>query len=677
MAEENQATILLVEDSPADTRLIQELLQEAPDGRFNVITASTLAQGLDALSHNNVDAVLLDLGLPDSQGLTTFKTVYERVPYLPIVMLTILDDEELARTAVREGAQDYLTKDALSKDELTTTALVRTLRYAMERTEAEATLRASAEEFRALFERSPVAKIRYDAGGHPTIMNDAALVFLGVTEVAAVQHINLFSTPRISAADQERLLQGQAIRFEQRYDFEDLRKRHQFATTGLGVRYTDIHITPLLTEAGVVKEYIGEFVDITERKRTERALHEAHEQMQALNEELQLAQAEQLSQQTTILDAVNDAIIMHDERNRITYWNKGAERLYGWSAAEAKGLIVSSLLKTKFPVAPQAIETTLKTAGTWNGELLQTTKDDRHIVVECRQTMWHAAAGISATIFEINTDITERKHTEERLRAASLYARSLIEASLDPLVTISADGKITDVNKATEEVTGFSREELVDSDFSSYFTEPNEARKGYQHVFAEGFVRDYPLVISHRSGKITDVLYNATVYRNEAGEIQGVFAAARDITERKQTERALQEAHEKVQLLNEQLQSTNEELKRYSQHLEELVEQRTSQLRDAERLIGIGETAAMVGHDLRNPLQGLQYIVDLQRLRFERLSPDERSREEWQNEQALFAKISDQIFYMDKIVGDLQDYARPIVPEREDLDIKALIDDVI
>ena len=399
--------------------------------------------------------------------------------------------------------------------------------------------------------------------------------------------------------------------------------------------------------------------------------------MQALYEELQLAQAEQLSQQTTILDAANDAIIMRNEQNRITYWNKGAERLYGWSAAEAKGQIIPSLLKTEFPVAPQAIEKTLKTTGTWNGELIHTTKDDRQIVVESRQTMWHDAAGISATILEINTDVAERKQAEERLRAASLYARSLIEASLDPLVTISADGKITDVNKATEKVTGYSRCELVGSDFSDYFTEPNDARKGYRHVFAEGFVRDYPLAISHRSGGITDVLYNATVYRNETGEIQGVFAAARDITERKQTERALQEAHEKVQLLNEQLQSTNEELKRYSQHLEELVEQRTSQLRDAERLIGIGETAAMVGHDLRNPLQGLQYIVDLQRLRFERLSPDERSREEWQNEQALFAKISDQIFYMDKIVGDLQDYARPIVPEREDLDIRAIIDDVI
>jgi len=78
---------------------------------------------------------------------------------------------------------------------------------------------------------------------------------------------------------------------------------------------------------------------------------------------------------------------------------------------------------------------------------------------------------------------------------ASLYARSLIEASLDPLVTICADGKIMDVNRATELVTGVSREQLLGSDFSDYFTEPDKAREGYQRVFSQGFVTDYPLSI--------------------------------------------------------------------------------------------------------------------------------------------------------------------------------------
>ena len=101
---------------------------------------------------------------------------------------------------------------------------------------------------------------------------------------------------------------------------------------------------------------------------------------------------------------------------------------------------------------------------------------------------------------------------EEAMRAASLYSRNLIETSLDPLVTISAEGKITDVNAATEKITGISREKLIGSDFADYFTEPEMARAGYQKVFEQGQVTDYPLAIRHTSGAITDVLYNCLLY---------------------------------------------------------------------------------------------------------------------------------------------------------------------
>ena len=132
-------------------------------------------------------------------------------------------------------------------------------------------------------------------------------------------------------------------------------------------------------------------------------------------------------------------------------------------------------------------------------------------------------------------------------RQASQYARSLIEASLDPLVTISPDGKITDVNRATEEVTGIPRGRLIGSDFSDYFTEPSRAREGYTRVLAEGLVRDFPLTVRHGSGRTTDVLYNASVYKDEWGNMQGVFAAARDITERKRAEENLRQVMLEVQ----------------------------------------------------------------------------------------------------------------------------------
>jgi PAS domain S-box-containing protein len=129
------------------------------------------------------------------------------------------------------------------------------------------------------------------------------------------------------------------------------------------------------------------------------------------------------------------------------------------------------------------------------------------------------------------------QNIEKEKRAAELgvanYARSLIEASLDPLVTINAEGKITDVNEASVKVTGVHREKLIDTDFSDYFTEPKKAQDGYLQVFEKGFVSDYPLTIKHMNGNLTDVLYNASVYKDDKGNVLGVFAAARDVTVQK------------------------------------------------------------------------------------------------------------------------------------------------
>ena len=133
-------------------------------------------------------------------------------------------------------------------------------------------------------------------------------------------------------------------------------------------------------------------------------------------------------------------------------------------------------------------------------------------------------------------EIAEREKIEHTLRIAGDYNRSLIEASLDTLVTIDADGRITDVNRATEKVTGYTRVELIGTDFSDYFTEPDFARAVYKKVFNDGLVQDYPLNIRHRDGKTTPVLYNAAVYHDQARKVLGVFAAARDISRLKKAE---------------------------------------------------------------------------------------------------------------------------------------------
>lgn len=148
-------------------------------------------------------------------------------------------------------------------------------------------------------------------------------------------------------------------------------------------------------------------------------------------------------------------------------------------------------------------------------------------------------------------DITERILAERELKRVSAYNRNLIEVSLDPLVTITQSGKVSDVNTSTEAVTGFSREELIGTDFHSYFTSPDKARAGYQQVFEKGFVRDYELEIQHKDGPVTPVLYNASVYRDENGEIMGVFAAARDITELRKAEAILEQKNRELLALSQ------------------------------------------------------------------------------------------------------------------------------
>src|SRR5260221_42279 len=143
-------------------------------------------------------------------------------------------------------------------------------------------------------------------------------------------------------------------------------------------------------------------------------------------------------------------------------------------------------------------------------------------------TVYKDDAGNVLGMLATARDITPVKRTSQ-------YARSLIEASLDPLVTISNERKITDMNEFFFKAYGVPREQNTFSKLSYYDIEPEKAREGYKQVFAQGFVADSPLTLRHKNGKLTDVLYNATVYKDDAGNVLGMLATARDITQVKRT----------------------------------------------------------------------------------------------------------------------------------------------
>ncbi|HNZ64321.1 MAG TPA: ATP-binding protein [Smithella sp.] len=268
-----------------------------------------------------------------------------------------------------------------------------------------------------------------------------------------------------------------------------------------------------------------------------------------------------------------------------------------------------------------------------------------------------------------------RKQYELEDKRAFLYARSLIEASIDPLVTISNEGKIMDVNESTESITGRSRKELIGSNFSNYFTEPEKAEEGYKLVFENGIVRDYPLSIRNVSGKITEVLYNATVYKNEAGEVQGVFAAARDITVLRRIEKELKTAHDELEIRvkerTKELQIANEALHceiTERKEVERLIELRTKLLEVTNK--ELESFSYSVSHDLRAPLRAIDgYTRMILRDQRDKLDDDAKRKFD-------LIRINTQM--MGKLIDDLLSFSRlgRLELNMTKLDIESLVNDI-
>lgn len=251
-----------------------------------------------------------------------------------------------------------------------------------------------------------------------------------------------------------------------------------------------------------------------------------------------------------IVNSSNDAIVGKTLDGIVTSWNPAAQIIYGYSAEEMVGHPVRCVVPPERLDEFHELLHQVSLGGVIrHHETERIRKDGKRIFLSMSISPVKDEAGSIVAVSTIARDITERKRTDEDLYRAARYSRSLIEASLDALVAISKDGKITDVNEATEKATGIARDRLIGSDFCDYFTEPQKAREVYQQVFERGFVCDYPLAIRSLSGKVMEVLYNAAVFKGADGELEGVVAAARDITARKQAESALKESEKNFRTL--------------------------------------------------------------------------------------------------------------------------------
>jgi len=392
------------------------------------------------------------------------------------------------------------------------------------------------------------AIIGYDAGYHVTFWNKSAELMYGYSQDEAM---GKFSTELFHPVyvDVTREQMVERIAADGHIEAESIR------TTRDGRQISvEAHVIALRDEQGRTTGFVSVDRDITERKRDEDALRRS------------------TSFNQSIIDSSRDCIKILDMDGRLTYMSQAGQRLLGikdittylnvpyeefWQGSDREAVVdvISEARKGQSgsfqgycPTAdgvPKWWDVSISPVLGANGQpesLLAVSRDiteRRKAEEELREAKETLEARVRERTAELVAEVDERRQAEKRLAAASQYARSLLEASLDPLVTINAEGRITDVNVATIKATGATRVELIGTDFSEYFTEPDKAREGYRQVFAEGAVTDYALTIRHRDGHLTDVLYNASLYRDADGKVVGVFAAARDVTERKRAEAAV------------------------------------------------------------------------------------------------------------------------------------------
>ena len=511
---------------------------------------------------------------------------------------------------------------------------------------------------------------------------------------------------------------------------------------------------PIIAEdSGAIRGVVLVFRDITERKKNEGAIQ----------------------RQASLIDLSPDAIIVRALDGTITFWSKGAERLYGWTKKEAMGKSIHALFKTKFPEPFDSIMDKLKAEKKWSGELIHCTKTGQEVIV---QSWWQAEEtehGKIKSILESNVDITERKKAEQSLRESEeMLKRSQEIAHLGSWELDVKENRLIWSDEVYR-IFGLKPQEFgatYDAFLTSVYPDDREAvDAAYSSSIQEG-KEGYEIehrVVRKDTGEIRVVHEKCTHFRDESGQVIKSLGMVHDITERKSAEREIErlasfptlnpspvlevDAQGKITYINpatkrlfptleaeglkhiffydwkyvttsfedkntssfgrevkinehwyhqqfyivpqtkqiriystdiDELKQTEQArakaqtkleenavmLEEYASQMEELAEQRAQQLQNSERLAAIGQTAGMVGHDIRNPLQAItsdMYII----------SEEAKAMTDGENKEAIMESIdsvNQNLGYINKIVSDLQDYTRPLKPNLQNANLSELIE---
>ena len=409
---------------------------------------------------------------------------------------------------------------------------------------------------RAIFNSANFSSIATDAKGVIQIFNFGAEKMLGYT---ADEVINMI-TPADISDPQELIVRAQwlsaelatpitsgfdALVFKASRGIEDIYELTYIRKDG--TRFPAVvSVTALRDVAGTIIGYLLIGTDNTARKAAEEALLQAG------------------ALQSAIFNSANFSSIATDAQGVIQIFNVGAERMLGYTAAEVMNTITPADISDPQELITRAQSLSAELAADITPgfdalvfkasrgiediyELTYICKDGSRLPAVVSVTALRDAAGMIIGYLLIGTDNTarklveaEQKKSDQRLRDQQFYTRSLIESNIDALMTTDPSGIITDVNKQMEALTGCTRDELIGSPFKDCFTDPDRAEAGIKRVLHEKSITDYELTACARDGRQTVVSYNATTFYDRNRTLQGVFAAARDVTERTRFEQELQ-----------------------------------------------------------------------------------------------------------------------------------------
>ena len=516
--------------TPADISDPQEVIVRAK--ALSVELGTPIAPGFEALVFK------ASRGIEDIYELTYIRKDRSRFP--AVVSVTALRDAQ-------GGIIGYL--------------LIGTDNTARKQAE-EALLKAGALQ-NAIFNSANFSSIATDAKGVIQIFNVGAERMLGYTAAEVMNKI----TPADISDPQEVIARAtalsvelgtpitpgfEALVFKASRGIEDIYELTYIRKDGSRFAAV-VSVTALRDAHGIIIGYLLIGTDNTARKQAEEALLKAG------------------ALQSAIFSSANFSSIATDAKGVIQIFNVGAERMLGYTAAEVMNKITPADISDPQEVIgrAKALSAELKTQITPGFEALVFKAsrgiEDIYELTYIRKDGSRFPAVVSVTALRdaqdaiigyllIGTDNTARKQIEEermkldqRLRDQHFYNRSLLESNIDALMTTDPRGIITDLNKQMEGLTGCTRDELIGAPFKNYFTDPSRAEAAINQVLSEGKVTNYELTARARNGTLTVVSYNATTFHDRERVLQGVFAAARDVTELKLFEQRLQEKNRELE----------------------------------------------------------------------------------------------------------------------------------